>query len=138
MEKTVAWARKPLKQGKHDQARELLDAGYQIAKAAVERVRDGKTLVRSLKFETKEKEYRYELDRNDTHQMPVKVLLDEKKPSAQARAVVDKYVARAGELRSEAEEKANDGDFKSAILLLEPSTRESVRAIRGAGVYILG
>ena len=138
VEKTVAAARELLAAGRHDEARKLLDGGYEIAKAAVEGLRDGKTLVRTLTFASDEEEYRYELDRNDTHQMLVRVVVGEKQPGAQAGALVDQAVQRAGELRRQAEQRAGGGAFRDAVRLLEQSTTELVRAIRSAGLYIPG
>jgi hypothetical protein len=124
---------------KLDQARALLDQAYVTAKKAIESMRDGDTLVRSLDFATKEEEYRYEIDRNDTHQMLVKVLLDEKRAvNPSLEGMVQKYLEQAASLRKTAESSASKGDYVMGIKLLEDSTKELVRAIRGAGVYIPG
>lgn len=115
-------------------ARIALDRGYLVAKAAIGSMRSGDTLVRSLNFATPQEEYHYELDRNDTHLMLVQVLLKDKGglPASQ------QYVENARGLRSQAEATAGRGDHAAAIRLLEDSTRELVRAIRGAGVFIPG
>jgi hypothetical protein len=121
-----------------DAARATLDRAYLIAKAAISSMRSGDTLVRSLSFSSVEEEYRYEVDRNDTHQLLVKVLLAEKRGAAATDAMVQGFVEKASGLRKRAEDTAREGDFRAAIRLLEDSTRELVRAIRGAGVYIPG
>ena len=138
VEKNVAEARKLLKAGQYGEARSLLDGAYEMTKVAVEGLRDGKSLVRTLTFESEEAEYRYELDRNDTHHMLLNVLLKEKEQSAQAGAIVMKFVQHADELREQARQKADSGDFRDAIRLLDLSTKDLVRAIRGAGLYITG
>ena len=123
--------------GKMDQARGLLDQVYYTTKVVIEGLREGDTLVRSLEFASKEEEYLYEVDRNDTHKMLIKVLLDEKRASnASIENLVSQNLEKAAILRSEAEAKAGKKEFESAIKLLEDSTKELVRAIRGAGVYI--
>ncbi len=125
--------------GKLDQGRVLLDKVYVAAKKEIEGLREGDTLVRSLNFANKEEEYHYEIDRNDTHKMLVKVLLDEKRASnASLDGVVQKSLERAAVLRVSAEDMAAKKDFVSGIRLLEDSTKELVRAIRSAGVYIPG
>ena len=91
--------------------------------------------MRSLHFANKEEEYHYEVDRNDTHRMLVTVLLSDK-PAASAG--VQPLVQRAAQLRLQAEAAATRSEFSAAIEILEESTRELVRAIRGAGVYIPG
>src|SRR5262245_11409129 len=122
--------------GSMEAARAQLDESYLIAKASLGSMRSGDTLVRSLTFETKEEEYRYEVDRNDTHQMLLRVLLDGRSqaPGGQAAALAE----RARGLRAKADEAARRGDHAGAVRLLEDSTGELVKAIRGAGVYIPG
>lgn len=110
-----------------------IEQAYLLAKAAIGSMRSGDTLVRSLTFATKEEEYRYELDRNETHRMLLVVLLDAAK-SERARPSIE----RAAALRGEADGAARSGDYEAAIRILEDSTRELVRAIRSAGVYIPG
>jgi hypothetical protein len=124
--------------GKGDEARAKLDATYESVKASLEGLRGGDTLVRELNFETPEDEYHYELDRNDTHRMLVEVLLAEKMQASPMRKTADGFIAKAGELRMEAEQAAGKKKFEEAIRLLEESTKEFIRAIRSAGVYIPG
>lgn len=125
--------------GKLDQGRALLDKVYLTTKLAVEGLRQGDTLVRSLHFASKEEEYLYEVDRNDTHNMLIKVLLNEKRANnAVLESTVQKYLEEATVLRGNAESMAAKKNFESGIKLLEDSTKELVRAIRGAGVYIPG
>lgn len=127
-----------LEQGKPDDARAALDAIYETIKASLESLRGGDTLVRELNFETPEDEYRYELDRNDTHRMLVQILLAEKLEGSPMRATAEKFIGNAEGLRSEAEKMAGTKQFERAIELLEQSTKELIRAIRSAGVYIPG
>jgi hypothetical protein len=125
-------------QGKGDEARAKLDATYELVKGSLEGLRGGDTLVRELNFETPEDEYLYELDRNETHRMLVEVLLAEKMQASPMRKTADGFIAQAGELRKQAEEAAGKKKFEEAIDLLEASTKEFIRAIRSAGVYIPG
>jgi hypothetical protein len=125
--------------GKMEEGRALLDQVYVTTKASIEGMREGDTLVRSLNFATKEEEYHYEVDRNDTHKMLVKVLLDEKRANNPSlEGMVQKYLDQAATLRVSAEGMAARKDYESAVKTLEDSTKELVRAIRGAGVYIPG
>ena len=115
-------------------ARRDVDQAYLIAKASVASMRGGDTLVRSLDFATKEEEYRYEVDRNDTHQMLIRVLLDGRRDAPG----IPEGVERAKALRVRADADAGRGDHAGAVRLLEESTGELVRAIRRAGVFIPG
>ncbi len=126
-------------QNKVKEGRKMLDEAYVAAKVAIEHVRGGETLVHSLNFANSEEEYHYEVDRNDTHRMLVSVLLKEKmSTNSTARAMVDKFLGKADELRKVADSQAADGQYETAVTTLEQSTREIVRAIRSAGVYIPG
>ena len=123
---------------KYIQAKTELDKAYQLLKISIESIRGGETLVRSLNFATAEEEYHYELDRNDTHNMLVKLLTDGKKISDYTKGNIDKFTGMAKSLRSDAEQSARNGQYKEAIIILEQSTKEFVRAIRSAGIYIPG
>lgn len=116
-------------------ARSVLDEAYLAVRGSIGGMREGDTLVRSLHFASKEEEYHYEVDRNDTHRMLVTVLLSDKPAAA---AGTEPLMQRAAQLRLQAEAAASRRDFAAAIEFLEQSTRELVRAIRGAGVYIPG
>ncbi len=124
--------------GETDAARIELDKAYHLLKVGIDSIRSGQTLVRSLQFGTPREEYLYEIDRNDTHGMLVGLLIDDRDKSAAARAKVEQYVDQAKVLRRQAEAYAGDEAYVQAIELLEESTRQLVRAIRGAGIYIPG
>ena len=124
--------------GRLEAARAQLEQAYLIARASLGSMRGGDTLVRSLSFATKEEEYQYEIDRNDTHQMLLRVLLEGRAQAPGGEAAVARSAERARELRKQAEAAARRGEHAGAVRLLEDSTGELVKAIRGAGVYIPG
>ena len=67
------------------------------------------------------------------------VLLKEKADgSSSINNMVNKFMDKAASLRQQAETQASKGDYDAAIQTLEHSTKEIVRAIRGAGIYIPG
>ncbi len=139
IEKSVVEAARLAQGGKYKEGRAELDRAYLVAKAGISSLRSGDTLVRSLKFASKEEEYQYEIDRNDTHQMLIKVLVEEKRAANPALdQQVAAFMAKAKELRTAAEGAAGRKDHAQAVKLLEDSTAELVRAIRNAGVYIPG
>jgi HEPN domain-containing protein len=51
---------------------------------------------------------------------------------------VQQFMAKAKRLREQAEQQAEKGAYEEAIHTLEQSTKEIVRAIRSAGIYIPG
>lgn len=124
--------------GKVEQAKTGLDEVYEETKTELEKLREGETLVRTLEFASDEEEYRYELDRNDTHKMLVKVLLEDRVKKPGTRKMVDGFVAKSDALRIQAESEAGSGAYDRAVESLEKATKELQRAIRSAGVYIPG
>jgi hypothetical protein len=137
--KRVDQAEAMKKENRVKEGRKMLDEAYVAAKVAIEHLRGGETLVRSLNFASSEEEYHYEVDRNDTHRMLVDVLLKEKmKTNWGIEAMVNKYMESADKLRARADEQASDGEYENAIGTMEESTKEIVRAIRSAGIYIPG
>lgn len=138
IEKSLAEANQLAAAGKYAEGRLVLDKAYLVAKASIASLRGGDTLVRSLNFASKEEEYHYEIDRNDTHQMLIQVLLSEKRDSADINTMVNRFLEKAKALRAQAEEAASRKDFATGVKLLEESTAEVVRAIRNAGIYIPG
>lgn len=139
IDKSVAEAAKLAQAGKYKEGRAELDRAYLVAKAGISSLRSGDTLVRSLNFASKEEEYHYEIDRNDTHNMLIKVLVEEKRASnPMLDQQVQAFVNKAKELRQQAEAAAAKRDHALAVKLLEESTVELVKAIRNAGIYIPG
>ena len=127
-----------LTEGRTAEAKAHIDRAYVATKLSVERARKGETLLRELKFDTPGDEYEYELDRNDTHRMLLKVLLDDKLKNERIRDRVDVHVTKSDELREQAETQAGNKKYDTAIQTMEQSTKELVKAIRSAGVYIPG
>lgn len=137
VESLMAEANELARGGRLADARRTLDQAYLTVRAAIGTLRGGDTVVRSLNFANKAEEYLYEIDRNDTHRMLVQVLLKDKRGTA-VDAMVDQSLAAAARLRTQAEQEASRRDHETAVRTLEQSTRELVKAIRGAGVYIPG
>ena len=134
----VGQADRLLNNGEVPQARIEIDKAYHLVKVSIEAIRSGQTLVRSLQFESPEEEYLYEIDRNDTHSMLVGLLTDGKQQSVSTKNNIVKFVEEANILRRQAESYAEGNAFEQAIEILEQSTRQLVRAIRSAGIYIPG
>jgi hypothetical protein len=124
--------------GRLGEARQAVDQAYLAVKAAIGGMREGETVVRSLSFATNAEEYHYEIDRNDTHRMLIQILLKDKRGAGTVDAMVEQALAAAAKLRAQAEQEAARRDHEAAVKTLEESTRELVKAIRSAGVYIPG
>ena len=119
-------------------AGDVLNNAYLSLKLSLVKLRDGKTLVRSLHFETREDEYRYELRRNDTHNMLINTVLKKKREDPRLGKLMDIPLKEADKLRTEAEQQAGSENYEAAIKTLEESTKHIIRAIRMAGIFIPG
>ena len=138
LDQLITRADELLGKGDSTEARSEINKAYHLLKVSIESIRSGQTLVRSLQFETKEEEFHYEIDRNDTHNMLIQLLVEGKEKSDYSKTQITKFVAEAKVLRIQADAYAGDGAYEVAIGLLEQSTRQLVRAIRSAGIYIPG
>ncbi len=114
-----------------------INQAYKIITASIEQLRGGETLVRTLKFETPEEEYHYELDRNNTYKMLIHSLVKDKK-TMHITERVQQFLDEAEALRKLGERQARDGDFDAAIASMEKSTRNLIFAMRNAGFFIPG
>jgi hypothetical protein len=121
-----------------DEAGAILNDAYLGLKISLRKMREGKTLVRSLEFASKEDEYRYELKRNDTHNILINTVLKEKREDPRLGKLMDIPLNKAEQLRHEAEQQAASGDFEGAIKTLEESTKYIIRAIRLGGIFVPG
>ena len=104
-------------------------------------MRSGDTLVRSLNFASKEEEYRYEIDRNDTHQMLIKVLVEisqkiEKKLADGGPKGREVFEARVKSLMTDVPNLPNFSSFNSRFRE-NPSSKTSEGDMRSAffGAY---
>lgn len=131
-------AREAMDAGRAGEARALMEEAYSLARRGVAGLRGGETLVRTLHFDSPEAEYAYELDRNDTHRMLLRVLSQEQPLDPEVQKGVQTHVARADTLRDRSRRLASAGHYREAIAALEESTRALVQAIRSAGIFIPG
>lgn len=116
----------------------LVNQAYLAIKVSLESMRGGDTLVRSLQFDSGEEEYRYELDRNDTHRMLADMVMQDNKGASGLGDMAAKLLEEAESMRKQAERQAADKQFDTAIESLEQSTKQLVRVIRSGGLYIPG
>lgn len=122
---------------KYEDANSALKVAYEQVRDALEKLRGGETLVRTLNFATPEDEYRYELDRNETYRMLITMLIEEKK-TINIDARVQQFLDEAGAYRKKAEMEAGNGDYAQGIKIMEQSTRSLIQAMRNAGIFIPG
>lgn len=124
--------------GRYREGTELLGKAMQGIDTAINEMRSGDTLTRSLSFATPKEEYQYELDRNETHLMLVNVYLAEMPADVEVRSKIENHLEGAREFRKKAEEMATKDRYQDAVREMESSTINIIKAIRAMGVYIPG
>jgi tetratricopeptide (TPR) repeat protein len=125
-------------QQKFTDATVLLDRAYRTARGDIRSLRQGETLTRSLSFATPRDEYRYEHDRNDSHQMLLRFAISEKHPPAIHLKRINQMKDDATRLRQQAENEAATNDFQQAIVTIGRSTETLLKAIRMSGLFVPG
>jgi hypothetical protein len=134
MEEADAYA----KLGRYDQANVTLDKAYAVVTQDVTSMRSGDKLVKDLKFDTPHDEYVYEIDRNDSHFMLLRLQLSEKPPMAGYAEQIEALRREADAMRKQAEGEGTTKNYPAAIKTLGDSTQKLIRALRMAGAYIPG
>ncbi len=124
--------------GKVDSGTKELEKAYTLVSALTAQLRQGETLVRVLHFETPKDEYLYELDRNDSLISVLQMVVEEKKPNPAYRAKIKELKIKAHDIRKKAAMLAKEGAYHDAMLAVEDSTRNLIRAVRMAGLFIPG
>ena len=103
---------------------------------ALTKARDQETLVRVLTFDSVEEEYAYELERNNSHEMLVRLLLAQEGLNQASRALIDRFIELNASARAEADELVRQGEHAAALKKLEDGTQQLVRALRVAGMAL--
>lgn len=124
--------------GRHAAAIEDLDDAYTLARGDIRKMRQGKTMTRTLDFATAEEEYDYELGRNRSHFLLLQFALSEKTPVGSVVGRIEGNRETAEGLRSTAETKAAAGAHPEAIDMLNQSTNLLLKTIRMSGIFMPG
>lgn len=137
-EKLKAEAERLLAADKVDEALAVLKEAYNKITDSLIEMRQGETKERLLTFATPEDEYKYEREKNLSLRALVDEMVEQKKPDESAMARIREFVAEGERAGKRAESTAASGKFAEAIEEMGLSTREYIKAIRAAGVYIPG
>ena len=124
--------------GRYEEGVAFLDKAYELARNDIREAREGKTLTRSLDFETPKEAYEYELGRSKSHFLLLRFAMEEQKPQGEMLAAIEKQRSAAEAQRNVALKKAGEGKFIEAIADLEASTELLLKGIRMTGIFIPG
>ncbi len=122
--------------GHYEKAAELLEVAHERTAVALSKVRANETLEHRLVFEGPADEYRYERDRYQSGVILVRLMIEERKPSAKSLKQVEMHVDTAAALDAEASRHASAGDYATAIRKQEAAGRELTNALRKIGVLV--
>jgi len=121
-----------------DEALAKLKEAYNKTTDSLIEMRQGETKERLLTFSTPEDEYKYEREKNLSLRALVDEMIEQKKPDENAMARIREFVAEGERLTKGAESMAASGKFAEAMDEMGMATKEYIKAIRAAGVYIPG
>jgi hypothetical protein len=122
------------KKGDYGKANKNLEEAQHIVTAAIHKMLNNQTIVYDLKFENAEEEYEYELKRFEGYAELIPIAVEQKKPAEGAKKLMESFVDKGTKLRDRAIQKAKDGDFPTAIAMLQDATKDVRRGLRMIGV----
>jgi hypothetical protein len=92
------------------------------------------TVVYDTNFETPKDEYEYELARVENYEELVPLAIEQKQPNERTLGMIDEFVKKAAQIKTEGQSIAAKGDYKMAIMAMEAAASNLQRALRLAGV----
>ena len=123
-----------VKKGDYGKANKNLEEAQHIITAAIHKMLNNQTIVYDLKFENAEEEYEYELKRFEGYAELIPIAVEQKKPAEGAKKLMESFVDKGTKLRDRAIQKAKEGDFPTAIAMLQDATKDVRRGLRMIGV----
>jgi hypothetical protein len=115
-----------------------LKKAFHRLRASLMVMRQGETLIRRLSFAAPADEFHYEVKRYRSHRLLVNLLLGKKELEPGTQQRVQQSLDSAARLRRQADQEASMQSHTQAIKTLERATRQLLRAIRQADIYIPG
>ena len=122
------------KKGDYGKANKNLEEAQHIITAAIHKMLNNQTIVYDLNFESAEEEYEYELKRFEGYAELIPIAVEQKNPAEGAKKLMESFVDKGTKLRDQAIQKAKEGDFPTAIAMLQDATKDVRRGLRMIGV----
>jgi HEPN domain-containing protein len=123
-----------VKKGDYGKANKNLEQAQRLVTTAIHKMLDKQTIVYDLKFESAEEEYEYELKRFEGYAELIPIAVEQKKPAEGAKKLMESFVDKGKKLRDRAKTKAKEGDFPTAIAMMQDATKDVRRGLRMIGV----
>jgi len=134
VEKLKASAKESAGKGDYVKANKDLEEAQHLITVALHKMLNNQTIVYDLNFETAEEEYNYELKRFQGYEELVPIAIEQKKPAEGAKKLMESFVKKGQDLRDRAMQAAKDGDYPTAIAMLQDATKDVRRGLRMIGV----
>ena len=134
VEKLKVSAEQSAKQGDYLKANQDLEKAQRMITVALHKMLNNQTIVYDLNFETAEEEYDYELKRFAGYEELIPIAVEQKKPAEGAKKLMESFLKKGQDLRDRAVSKAKEGDYPTAIAMLQDATKDVRRALRMIGV----
>ncbi len=115
-------------------ANTLLKEAQAAITGALREMLHTRTLVHELKLDTPKAEYDYELQRYRGYAELIPVAIEVKIPSPEIQALMKELAEKAQAIADQAQRKANNGEYPTAIGMLLEATDEVREALWKAGV----
>jgi HEPN domain-containing protein len=134
VEKLKTSAEQSAKKGDYLKANQNLEKAQRMITVALHKMLNNQTIVYDLNFETAEEEYEYELKRFAGYEELIPIAVEQKKPAAGAKKLMESFLKKGQDLRDRAVKNAKAGDYPTAIAMLQDATKDVRRALRMIGV----
>jgi hypothetical protein len=120
--------------GDYMAANKSLEKAQALITTVLTEMLHAQTVVYDTKFETPKEEFEYELARVENYEELVPLAIEERQPNARKLELIDGFVKKAAQIKSEGQGLAAKGDYKMAIMAMEAATSNLQQALRMAGV----
>ena len=130
----VQQATKLADENQYAEANKLLAKVQRDITAVLSEMLDNTTVVYDKNFATPAEEYEYELARYLSYEELIPIALEQKQPTKRAIELMDQFVAKAKDLKGQAEQEAAKKNHETSIQMLQAATDHLQRALQIAGV----
>lgn len=121
---------------RYGEANRLLTSAYQLAVAAITRIRSNETIYHKLEFDSPEEQYRYEQQRYISHELLVQMMRSEIELTPEQGSRMQELVAAATSLHERSREHWQRKEKQQAIEAEVAATRELVEALQVVGLTV--
>jgi len=132
--KMIADAQKLADDKQYAEANKQLSRVQRSITEALTQLLADETMDYTLTFDNPQEEYEYEVSRYKSYEELIPIAIEHKNPPKQSRELMERFVEKARGIYEMSGPKAKEGDYKTAIQMLQGATSHLQRALRIVGV----